>query len=183
MSRIGLAPITIPDEVSVKPDGQKIEVKGPKGTLSVNLPVEITLSIKEKIASLACQSKTARVKALHGLSRALLANAIEGTSKGFSKDLEIIGIGYRASLQGNQLILNVGYSHPVVMDIPNGISVKIAKPTQISVSGFDKHLVGQFTANIRRSAPPEPYKGKGIKYVDEVIRRKAGKAATGAKSG
>lgn len=183
MSRIGLAPITIPDEVTVKPEGQKIEVKGPKGNLTVNLPNEISLSIADKKASLSCQSKTARVKALHGLSRALLANAIEGTSKGFSKDLEIIGLGYRAQLQGKQLVLNVGYSHPVVMNIPEGITVKIGKPTQVTVLGFDKHLVGQFSANIRQSAPPEPYKGKGIRYAGEVVRRKAGKAATGAKSG
>ena len=183
MSRIGRAPILIPEGVTVKPEGRKVHVKGPKGVLTVDMPAEVSVSLAEKKATVSCQSRLPRVKALHGLARALLSNAVEGTSKGFSKELEIVGIGYRAQLQGKQLVLTVGYSHPIVMDIPEGIQVKTAKPTQVSISGFDKHLVGQFAANIRRCAPPEPYKGKGIKYAGEVVRRKAGKAATGAKSG
>ena len=154
-------------------------VEGPKGKMSVQLPKAITARLNNQQLQLDRTGDNPSIKALHGLYRALVANMVEGVSNGFSKELEIVGVGYRAQLQGKQLSLSVGYSHPIIMPIPEGIIVEVPKPTSVIVKGFDKHLVGQFAANIRRVAPPEPYKGKGIKYTGEVIRRKAGKAATG----
>lgn len=180
MSRIGRMPVTIPTAVKVKQDGGKISVEGPKGKLSHEVPDVLKVSIAGTTLTVARSSDESRIKALHGLHRALIANMVKGVEAGFSKELEIVGIGYRAQVQGKTLTLNVGFSHPVVLAIPEGITVQAPKPTALTISGPDKHGVGQFAANIRRVAPPEPYKGKGIKYANEVIRRKAGKAATGA---
>ena len=180
MSRIGRAPITVPQGAKVKQEDHRVLVEGPKGKLSITLPEMLTVSVTQESLTVARGSDEQSVRALHGLYRALLANMVQGVVSGFSKELEIVGVGYRAQLQGKQLSLNVGFSHPVLVPIPEGITVEIPKPTSVIVKGADKHLVGQFAADIRRIAPPEPYKGKGIKYVDEVIRRKAGKAATGS---
>jgi len=178
-------PVTIPPTVKVKQDGPTVFVEGPRGKLSFRLPAEITVTVVEKTLSVTRQGDESRVRALHGLCRALIMNMVTGVETGFSKELEIVGIGYRAVLQGKNLTLNVGFSHPVVVAIPEGLTVEVPKPTNVIVKGADKHQVGQFAANLRRIAPPEPYKGKGIKYAGEVIRRKAGKAATGtgAKAG
>lgn len=181
MSRIGRAPITIPAGVKVKIEGQNLHAEGPKGKLSIVVPE--TLVVKQDPQALKVEIKDPSdlsLKAMHGLYRALINNMVQGVVAGFSKELEIVGVGYRAQLQGKQLNLSVGFSHPVVVDIPQGLTVEVPKPTQVVIKGFDKQLVGQFAANLRRIAPPEPYKGKGIKYAGEVIRRKAGKAATGS---
>jgi len=181
MSRIGRAPIAIPAGVKINIEGQNLHVEGAKGKLSITVPE--TLVVKQDQVQLKVEIKDANdttLKAMHGLYRALINNMVQGVVAGFSKELEIVGVGYRAQLQGKQLSLSVGFSHLVVMDIPQGITVEVPKPTQVVIKGFDKQLVGQFAANLRRIAPPEPYKGKGIKYAGEVIRRKAGKAATGS---
>ncbi len=181
MSRIGRAPIAIPAGVKIKIEGQNIHVEGAKGKLAIVVPE--TLVVKQDLTQLKVEIKDANdttLKAMHGLYRALINNMVQGVVAGFSKELEIVGVGYRAQLQGKQLSLSVGFSHPVIVDIPQGITVEVPKPTQVVIKGFDKQLVGQFAANLRRIAPPEPYKGKGIKYAGEIIRRKAGKAATGS---
>ena len=180
MSRIGRAPVAIPAGVTIKQEGQQVHVEGPKGKLSLTLVAPISVKMDGQTLKVERAGDEAQVRALHGLSRALIANMVHGVTTGFSKELEISGVGYRAQLQGKQLSLSVGFSHPVVMDIPEGITVEVPKPTNLIIKGFDKQAVGQFAANIRHVAPPEPYKGKGIKYAGEVIRRKAGKAATGA---
>jgi large subunit ribosomal protein L6 len=177
MSRIGKQFITIPNKVSVKLDGQKISVDGPKGSLSRILPSLVCCSIDEKekkvFVEKAKDSKLSR--ALHGLSRTLVANMVTGVSSGFEKRLQITGVGYRAQMSGKDLVLNMGYSHPVTMITPETLTVKVESPTSVSVSGLDKDLVGEFAAKIRSVRPPEPYKGKGIAYEGEYIRRKAGK--------
>ena len=180
MSRIGRAPVAIPAGVKIKQDGQDVHVEGPKGKLSITLVPSISVKVDGQALKVERSGDEASIRALHGLSRALIANMVHGVTTGFSKDLEITGVGYRAQLQGKQLSLSVGFSHPVLMEIPQGITVEVPKPTNVIIKGFDKQAVGQFAANIRHVAPPEPYKGKGIKYAGEVIRRKAGKAATGA---
>ena len=181
MSRIGRAPINIPAGVKVKIEGQNLHVEGGKGKLSIIVPETLTVIQDQQQLKVAIKdANDLTLKAMHGLYRALINNMVQGVVAGFSKELEIVGVGYRAQLQGKQLSLSVGFSHPVVVDIPQGITVEIPKPTQVVIKGFDKQLVGQFAANLRRIAPPEPYKGKGIKYAGEVIRRKAGKAATGS---
>ena len=180
MSRIGRAPIAIPPGVKLKQEAPHLLVEGPKGKLSIALPPAISVRVNAQQLQVERTGEESSEKALHGLYRALIANMVQGVVSGFSKELEIVGVGYRAQLQGKQLSLSVGFSHPVLVPIPEGITVEVPKPTLIIVKGSDKQLVGQFTANLRRIAPPEPYKGKGIKYVGEVIRRKAGKAATGA---
>jgi len=180
MSRIGRAPIAIPKEAQLKVDGLRVGVEGPKGKLSLTLPQVLTARLTNGVLQVERKNDEKPVKALHGLYRALIANMVTGTVTGFIKELEVVGIGYRAQLQGKSLTLNVGFSHPVVLPIPEGLTVEVPKPTAIVVKGCNRQLVGQFAANIRRVAPPEPYKGKGIKFVGEVIRRKAGKAATGA---
>ncbi len=179
MSRIGRAPITIPAGITVKVDPQQALVEGPKGKLSLTLPSTITVRLTDQRLQVETRGTEQRDRALHGLYRALLANMVQGVATGSSKELEIVGVGYRAQLQGKQISLNVGFSHPVLVPIPEGITVEVPKPTSVIIKGADRQLVGQFTANLRRIAPPEPYKGKGIKYAGEVIRRKAGKAATG----
>lgn len=155
-------------------------VEGPRGTLSLAMVPEITIESTEGILTVKRQGNEKRVKALHGLYRALIANMVHGVTEGFKKQLEIVGIGYRAQLSGNELTLNVGLSHPVSLTIPEGLTVKTPKPTIVEIEGADKQAVGQFAATMRRTAPPEPYKGKGIRYAGEIIRRKAGKAATGS---
>ena len=180
MSRIGRAPITIPAAVKVKSEGQTVVVEGPGTTLSLTLPQRISVRLNAQQLVVERSNDEQSTRALHGLSRALVANMIHGVTTGFSKELEIVGVGYRVQLDGKQLSLEVGFSHPVRVRIPDGITVEVPKPTSVIIKGADKQQVGQFTANLRRIAPPEPYKGKGIKYVGEVIRRKAGKAATGS---
>lgn len=180
MSRIGRAPITLPAGVKVMPEGREVRVEGPKGKLAIALPEGIGVSIQEQRLVVASSGHDENGKALHGLARALLANMVQGVISGFSKELEIVGVGYRAQLQGKQLSLSVGFSHPVIIPIPEGLTIEVPKPTSVIVKGADKQLVGQFANNLRRIAPPEPYKGKGIKYSGEIIRRKAGKAATGS---
>ena len=170
-------PVVIPQGVDVKVDGSHVMVKGPKGEIERTLPTEMIISVEEGQIKVARPSDLSFHRALHGMTRALINNMVVGVSTGFVKVLEINGVGYRAEVDGKKLILYVGYSHPVVVDPPNGISFETdARTRQIRVMGYDKELVGQIAANIREIRPPEPYKGKGIKYLDEKIRRKAGKA-------
>ena len=177
MSRIGKQFITIPEKVQVKLDGQKIVVNGPKGSLSRILPslVCCTLDEENKKLFLEKAQDTKLSQALYGLSRTLVANMVTGVSLGFQKRLAITGVGYRAQMSGKDLVLNMGYSHPVKMIPPQQISIKVESPTSVVVSGMEKDLVGEFAAKIRSVRPPEPYKGKGIAYEGEIIRRKAGK--------
>lgn len=177
MSRIGKQFIVIPDKVSVKLEGQKISVEGPKGTLSRILPSLIccTVNEEEKKLFLEKAQQTKLAQALYGLSRTLVANMVTGVSEGFNKRLQLTGVGYRAQLDGKDLVLNMGYSHPVKMLTPTSLSVKVENPTSVLVSGVEKDAVGEFAAKIRAVRPPEPYKGKGIAYEGEFIRRKAGK--------
>jgi len=175
MSRIGKKPVVIPAGVTVEVAGNLLKVRGPKGEL--NLPIHPKVNIEKKDSELIVSVKRENNKqerALWGLFRALIANTIAGVVEGYSKVLEINGVGYKAAIAGKKLTLNLGYSHPIEMEAPNGIDVKVEKNT-ITITGIDKQAVGQFAAVIRQQRPPEPYKGKGIKYSDEVIRRKAGK--------
>ena len=180
MSRIGKMPVAVPAGVEVTiADGNLVTVKGPKGTLTQQL--ELSMTIRQEGAELLVSrpNDEKENRALHGLTRALLHNMVVGVTEGYKKSLEINGVGYRAAKEGNKLILTIGYSHPVeVSEIP-GITIEVPQPNQIVISGCDKQMVGQFAAEVREKRPPEPYKGKGIKYTDEVIRRKVGK--TGAK--
>ena len=177
MSRIGKKPIAIPAGVKVSAESRTIRVEGPKGKQAVTLPLTIEARLAEKEVVVSCADGNTRSHALHGLTRTLIANAITGVTQGFRKDLEIEGLGYRAQVQGKTLNLQLGFSHPIHFPIPEGITIDTPKPTQVAVHGIDKHLVGQVAADIRAMAPPEPYKGKGVKYAGEVIRRKVGKAA------
>lgn len=175
MSRIGSKQIEIPKNVKVQINGDHVNVEGPKGKLEYVLPRQISIHIDGSILSLKRETEVRVVKALHGLSRSLINNMIEGVNTGFKKDLEINGVGFKAAVKGKSLDLNVGFSHPVLLPIPEGIKVQVNENTQIAIEGADKQVVGQFAAEIRSIYPPEPYKGKGIKYKGEVIRRKAGK--------
>lgn len=177
MSRIGKARIPIPQKVIVKIEGQKISVDGPKGTLSRVLPSFICCTLDENKTNLVLQNAqdTKLTNSLYGLSRTLVSNMVTGVSSGFNRKLKISGVGYRAQLEGKNLLLNMGYSHPVRLVTPNEISVSLEGQTNITISGMEKEAVGEFAAKIRSIRPPEPYKGKGIAYDDEVIRRKAGK--------
>lgn len=176
MSRIGKRPITIPDKVTVTVNGLHVNVKGPKGQLERTLPSQVTVEQdgKEVTVKRVDDSRVARQR--HGLSRTLVANMVDGVSKGFEKRLQIQGVGYRAQVQGRNLILNVGYSHPVEIQPPEGIQIAVEKNTEITVTGINKEEVGNTAAKIRDVRPPEPYKGKGIRYAGEMVRRKAGKA-------
>ena len=177
MSRIGKQFINIPEKVKVKLEGQKISVDGPKGSLSRILPSLVCCTLDDSSQKLFLEKTqdTKLSQALYGLSRTLVANMVTGVSAGFEKRLQITGVGYRAQLEGKDLVLNMGYSHPVKMITPEELSVKVESPTSVLVSGMQKDTVGEFAAKIRSVRPPEPYKGKGIAYEGEVIRRKAGK--------
>ena len=174
MSRIGKQEILIPDGVEVKINGTKVEVKGPKGSLKIKTLPEILIERKDNTIHFSPKSDDLKSKAYWGLTRTLVSNMIEGVSKGFEKKLEINGVGFKVRVEGNKLILDVGFSHSVEIDAPEGIDFS-AEKNVITVSGIDKGLIGQVSAQIKRVRPPEPYKGKGIKYVGEVIRRKVGK--------
>lgn len=176
MSRIGKMPIEVPKGVDIKIDGTKVVVKGSKGELTREFTDRVGFGVEEGVVTLTRDSDSPQSRALHGLSRALLANMVEGVSSGFSKELEIQGVGYRASLKGKDIELLVGFSHPVNVQAPDGITFDVPEPTKIVVTGIDKEMVGQVAANIRKVRPPEPYKGKGIRYSGEYVRRKAGKA-------
>jgi large subunit ribosomal protein L6 len=176
MSRIGNSPIPVPAGVDVTVEGPTVSVKGPKGALSRWVDERIAVSVDDGVVTLSRDSDERDIRSLHGLYRALLANMVTGVSDGYRKELQAVGVGYRANLQGRRLELQVGFSHPVVIEAPDGIDFEVPEPTRIVVSGIDKELVGQTAADIRRVRPPEPYKGKGIRYVDEQVRRKAGKA-------
>jgi len=175
MSRIGRMPIVIPKDVKISLDGTKVEVTGPKGRLSQSLPPRIALSVDKDKVLIRRESDDRPSKALHGLTRSLVANMVTGVTKGFERKLEIIGIGFRADVEKNALKISVGFSHPVLYPIPEGIRVEVEKQTLITVRGTDKQQVGTVAAKLRSIKPPEPYKGKGIRYLGEHIRKKVGK--------
>ncbi len=178
MSRIGNAPITVPSGVDMSVDGRDVTVKGSKGELSMTLPGEITASLEDGVLTVARPDDSGQSKAMHGLARTLVSNMVTGVTEGFTKKLEIVGVGYRAQAKGsNALELQLGFSHPVHITAPEGIEFDVPQQTEIIVKGIDKQLVGQVAADIRKWRKPEPYKGKGIKYEGERIIRKAGKAA------
>ena len=180
MSRIGKKPIIVPADVTVTfEEGNVMKVKGPKGELTQQFPACMTLKLEGNVLTVERPSDSKEHKSLHGLSRSLASNMVVGCHESFKKELDINGVGYKAAMEGKKLVLNVGYSHPVYFDSPDGITIEVPNPNKIVVIGCDKQAVGQFAAEIREKRPPEPYKGKGIKYVDEVIRRKVGK--TGGK--
>jgi len=179
MSRIGKVPIPIPDKVTVEVRDHAVTVKGPKGTLRMTVHPAIDPQVKDRQVVCMRPSDEKAHKALHGLMRTLIANMVEGVTKGFERKLELVGVGYRAAMLGNSLNIALGYSHPIIYPVPRGIAIEVKDQTQITVSGMDKQQVGAVAAKIRSFRPPEPYKGKGVKYVEERIRRKAGK--TGAK--
>ena len=176
MSRIGKKPVEIPSGVDVKIDGSDVVVKGSKGELTRSFNERIGFDVDDDVITLTRPDDSRESRALHGLSRALFNNMVVGVSEGFTKELEIHGVGYRASLKGRNVELLVGYSHPVEVEAPEGITFEVPEQTKIVVSGIDKEQVGQVAANIRKVRPPEPYKGKGIRYSGEYVRRKAGKA-------
>ena len=175
MSRIGNKPIAVPVGVEVKIDGQKITVKGPKGTLEREIHKNISVEMENNTIKVTRPNNDALNRSLHGLTRTLISNMIEGVEKEYTRELQINGVGYRAQKQGNNLNLTLGYSHPVIFEAPEGITFDVPNPNTIIVKGIDKELVGQTAANIRTKRPPEVYRGKGIKYAEEVIRRKEGK--------
>jgi large subunit ribosomal protein L6 len=178
MSRVGLSPIPIPSNVEVTISGQTVTVKGPKGQLDQLLPDPITAQLESDVLTVCRPDDQRSSKALHGLSRALVNNMVVGVSDGFRKELEIVGVGYRAIPQGEgKLELQLGFSHPVHIEAPSGVTFEVPTPTQVIVIGIDKQAVGQVAANIRSIRKPEPYKGKGVRYKDERVRRKSGKAA------
>lgn len=177
MSRIGLKPIEIPQGVEVKLDGNTVTVKGPKGELSRELHQDIKVNIEGNVVTLERPSDHKDHRALHGTTRSLISNMVEGVSKGFEKSLEIIGVGYRAQKQGNKVVINAGFSHPVEIEPIEGIEIDVPKNTQLIVKGIDKEQVGAIASKIRAIRPPEPYKGKGIRYEGEYVRRKEGKTA------
>jgi large subunit ribosomal protein L6 len=182
VSRIGRLPIDIPSGVQVELNGSKIRVKGPKGELQREFSGLIGIEMENNQLNISRNSENPEERALHGTTRAVLANMIHGVSKGFEVILEVEGVGYRAEMEGNKLSLFVGYSHPIKIDPPSGVTFETdAKTRQIKVLGFDKELVGQIAANVRKVRPPEPYHGKGLRYQGERVRRKAGKAGKGAK--
>ena len=179
MSRIGKQPIELPEGVTVEVTGTNVKVTGPKGTLELKVPKRIEVAVKDNVVEVTRKTETKDVRSLHGTIRALINNMVKGVKDGWSKQLELVGTGFRAEVQGADLSLTIGYSHPVVIKAPEGISFKVEKMI-VTVEGADREVVGQVAANVRGARPPEPYKGKGVKYVDEIIRRKPGKAAAKA---
>jgi large subunit ribosomal protein L6 len=177
MSRIGRKPISVPENVSIDVSPGHVSVKGPKGELAQDLSADMTVEQSDGVLTVARPTDRGEHRALHGLTRSLIANMVEGVTDGFEKRLEIQGVGYRAQLKGKNLELALGYSHPVPIDAPEGIEFEVPQPTEIIVRGIDKQLVGQVAADIRKRRPPEPYKGKGIRYRGEHVMRKVGKRA------
>jgi large subunit ribosomal protein L6 len=178
MSRIGKKPIAIPKGVTIKVDGNVVDVKGPKGQLRQPLPPGINAVVEDGSLMTRKESEARELGKFHGLARSLVNNAVQGVSEGWKKELDIVGVGYRAEMKGQQLVLALGYSHPIVFDVPKGIEVAIEKQTHITVTGVDRQLVGQVAANLRRLREPDPYQQKGVRYTGEVLKKKAGK--TGA---
>ncbi len=180
MSRIGRMPITVPAGVEVNvADGNVVTVKGPKGTLTQNLHPNMTITQEGNVITVTRPNDLKENRSLHGLTRTLLNNMVVGVTEGYTKKLDVNGVGYRVAKEGNKLVMNLGFSHQVIMEEKEGITIEVPDPNHINIIGCDKQLVGQFAAEVREKRPPEPYKGKGIKYADEVIRRKVGK--TGGK--
>lgn len=177
MSRIGKKPINLPEGVELTLNDNFVTVTGPKGTLESQFNKDLTIEVNGQEVNISRPSETKFHKSIHGTTRALLNNMIVGVTAGFAKELKMVGVGYRAAMEGNKVVLQAGYSHPVEMEVPAGLTVEVEKLVTIKVSGIDKHLVGEFSANIRGVRPPEPYLGKGIRYVDEYVRRKEGKTA------
>lgn len=181
MSRTGKKPIDVPDKVKVHVEPEQVRVEGPLGKLSQATHQEIKVELKDKQVLLTRENDDARSRSLHGLMRSLINNMVVGVSTGFKKELDIQGVGYRAEVKGKVLNLSLGFSHPVIFPIPEGIQIKVDKQTHVEITGYDKVQVGQVAADIRKIRPPEPYKGKGVRYSDEVILRKAGKSASSGK--
>lgn len=180
MSRVGKSPIKIPKGVTVTVDGDVVRIKGPKGELETAFVAGVGVSVEEGQVTVTRAAETKPVRSLHGTTRAVLANMVKGVSEGFFRNLDIIGVGYGAEIKGKKLVMKLGYSHPVEYDPPQGVTLEVPEPTRIVVRGPDRQLVGQVAADIRAFRPPEPYKGKGIRYHDEYVRRKAGKLAVSA---
>jgi large subunit ribosomal protein L6 len=176
MSRTGKKPVPVPDKVAVQLDGSNITVKGPKGLLSRELPREMMIEREDDQILVKRPTDSPQHRALHGLTRTLIHNMVIGVTEGYSRNLELVGVGYKAALQGKKLVLNVGYSHPVEFDPGDDMEIEVPGPTKITVKGIDKQKVGNLAAVIRKSFPPEPYKGKGIRYENEKVRQKVGKA-------
>jgi len=177
MSRIGNRKLVVPEGVTVTVEENQVTVKGPKGELSLEIKENITVQVEDNTVVVTRANDEKTTRAMHGTTNANIHNMIEGVTNGFRKDLEIIGVGYRFSMKGNQLVINAGYSHPVELEIPAGLSVDVTSNTEITVKGISKEKVGEFAANIRKVRKPEPYKGKGIRYKDEYVQRKEGKKA------
>ena len=177
MSRIGNKPVVFSDKVKVSLEGRLIKVEGPKGKLSYTLPEGITPKLEDKTIKFERKAENREMKALHGLARALVQNMVKGVTDGYQKKLEIQGVGFKAAVQGANLNLSLGFSHPILFPIPKDIKIQVAENTQIQIDGADKQVVGEVAASIRRFYPPEPYKGKGIRYAGEQVRRKVGKTA------
>lgn len=183
MSRIGKQPVEMPEGVEAQVDGQRVTVKGPKGEITDKFHPDMEIRIEDGALVVSRPTDRPRHRALHGLTRSLIANMVQGVDEGYEKSLEIHGVGYRAVKKGSDVELSLGFSHDVLYDVPDGIDIEVESPTLLHVRGVDKQLVGEVAAEIRGIRPPEPYKGKGIRYVGEEIRRKAGKAAVGAGTG
>jgi len=181
MSRIGKQPIAIPAGVEVKVDGNTVTVKGPKGTLTNTFHKDIKIELNDGVINVTRPSDVAEHRSLHGLTRTLINNMVIGVSQGYSKELDVLGVGYRVAKQGKDLVMNLGYSHQVFVSEEDGITIDVPNPNKIIISGCDKQRVGQFAAEVREKRPPEPYKGKGIRYTGEYVRHKEGKAGKGAK--
>jgi large subunit ribosomal protein L6 len=181
LSRIGRKPIAIPNGVKIVLDGNKIEVSGPKGTLVQNINANMTVKIENSVINVVRPNDDKENRSLHGLTRTLIANMVEGVVNGFKKALDVNGVGYRVQKQGKNLVMNLGYSHQVTMSDTEDIKIEVPGPNKIIINGIDKQKVGQFAAEVREKRPPEPYKGKGIKYENEVIKRKEGKVGKGGK--
>jgi len=179
MSRVGLKPIPLPEGVTVQQDGDTLRISGPKGELSSPVPPGVSLVQEDGLVRFERANDNKQTRAYHGLARALAANAVTGVEQGFQRDLSIEGIGYRAKLEGASLVLQLGYSHPVDFPVPEGIEIIVEDQTKISIKGIDKQQVGEIAAQIRRFRPPEPYKGKGIRYAGEIVKKKVGKSGVG----